>query len=140
MTLLQLAFIGFAVVGANQLVLMESDGVARRGTLMKVNLPLVQEGSLAKFDRNSEYIIIGTSGIVNCDPCIQLTDFFADLSDIGPFFRSSRERRDDSPRPKQTAIIYADRDTPMEVITAVKQELRLAGQLRVCYAVTPINW
>jgi hypothetical protein len=98
------------------------------------------EGGAEKIDRRDDYIIIGRDLKGSGDLRIQLMDQFVELGDIGPWFRASNAGPCDVIRPKHTAIIYADRDTPMELITAVKQELRAVDQLKVCYAVTPVSW
>ncbi len=138
--LLQLAFIGLAVVGAGLVCFLGSEGVAKPNELVHVQLPIVMEGGAEKIDRRDDYIIIGRDLKGSGDLRIQLMDQFVELGDIGPWFRASNAGPCDVIRPKHTAIIYADRDTPMELITAVKQELRAVDQLKVCYAVTPVSW
>lgn len=138
--LLQLAFLGFAVVGVDYLCLLGSEGIQRPNSLVHVNLPLVLEGNTTEIDRRDDYIVIGRERNGSGEWRIQLADQFVDLSDIGPYARAACEHVCDIPRRKPTAVIYADKDTPMGLVTAVKQELRAENLLKVSYAVTPVSW
>jgi hypothetical protein len=132
----QLGLVLFALMGTDQIMLLGSAGVARPNTLLKVSLPRVQEGSLWTFNDHCEHIVIGWPLDGSHEPRIQLADQFASLADIQLYVREDRVCYYDRLPPKRTMVIYADADMPMALITAVKQELRYANQLRICYAVT----
>lgn len=134
---IQLAVVLFALLGVNQIILLGSEGVVKPNTLVNVTLPQVKGDPLWRFNDYCDYIVIGWPLDGSPEPRIQLADQFVSVEDIGPFVRAYQNRRCEVLRPKTTMVIYADARMPMEVITAVKQELRLAGQLRICYAVTP---
>lgn len=134
----QLAVVVFAMLGANQIMILGSEGVAKPNTLVKLTLPQVQEGSLWRFNDYCDYLVVGWPLDGSKEPRMLLGDQFVDLEDLWPYVRASHDSRCERLRPKGTMVIYADARMPMEVITAVKQELRKANQLRVCYAVTPV--
>lgn len=136
----QLGLVLFALLGINQIILLGSAGLARPNTLLKVWLPRVEEGSLWTFDDHCEHIVIGWPLDGSHEPRIQLADQFASLADIQPYVREDRVCYDDRLPPKRTMVIYADADMPMALITAVKQELRYANQLKICYAVRTMPW
>jgi len=135
---MQLAIVGFAVLGTVQICLLGSDGIARRNTLVDVNLPMATEvlQGLNKID--SEYIITGwPKDLPTSEPMIQLGDQLASLEDIGPSLAWIYERRCGAVR-RPTIVIYADKQVPMGLIKAVRRELQLNYHLKVSYAVTPV--
>jgi biopolymer transport protein ExbD len=138
---LTLVFSLFAILGVVQICLLGSDGVARRNTLVNVNLPQATAVTYGLDKVQNEYIIIGWPRTFKSDePMIQLGDQFGRLEDIGPYFSSSQERREAILRPRTTVVIYADKKVPMGVIKAVQHELQLVGMLKVSYAATPVHW
>ena len=136
----QLGLVLFALLGAEQILLLGSTGVARPNTLLKVSLPQVQEGSLWTFNEHCEHIVIGWPLDGSHEPRIQLADQFADLADIQLYVRADRVCHYERIPPKKTMVIYADADMPMAFVHAVKQELRYAYQLKICYAVNTMPW
>ncbi len=68
------------------------------------------------------------------EPRIQLNDAFATVKDIESYIAQERESMKESDRPKMTVSIRADYDTPMGVITDIKQALRTAQALKISYS------
>ena len=67
---------------------------------------------------------------------IQLDDAFADAHEIGDFIINERSSMAEEDQGKMTVSIKADKETKMNVITDIKQELRRSYALRISYAAT----
>lgn len=65
---------------------------------------------------------------------IQLNDKFADLSQVSPFVRKERAEMSVEDKKSMVVSLKADRETPMGIITDVKQELRQSGAYRLNYS------
>ena len=68
------------------------------------------------------------------EPRIQLNDVFATVGDIQSYIAQEREAMKENDRPKMTTSIKADYDTPMGIITDIKQALRKAQALKINYS------
>jgi len=138
---MQLAIVGFALMGTVQICLLGSDGIARRNTLVDVTLPSATMVTYGLNKTDNEYIIIGwPKGLPTSEPMIQLGDQLASLEDIGPSLAWIHRRHCETIRPKPTIVIYADKNVPMAMIKAVKRELQLHNLLKVSFAATPMSW
>ena len=65
---------------------------------------------------------------------MQINDRIASPSDIAGFMSAERHRMSDEDRARQTVSVKADRQTPMGMITDVKQALRKAHVQRISYS------
>ena len=71
--------------------------------------------------------------------CIQLNDKFASAADVADYIAAERDRMQPEDQQQMTVSIKADRQTPMGIITDVKQALRLAKAYKISYSATPEN-
>jgi biopolymer transport protein ExbD len=65
---------------------------------------------------------------------IQLNDRFAEPEQVETFIRAERAGLSSEDRKQMTISIKADKHTDMGTVTAVKQQLRKAGALRINYS------
>ena len=70
---------------------------------------------------------------------IQLNDKIVSPSDIEHYLRAERNRMLPEDVQQMTAVIRADKDTPMHLITTVKLALRNAGILNINYSAVQEN-
>jgi len=87
------------------------------------------------------YLFIGrpidaAGRVVGSEPCIQLNDRIVTLEQLPKEIEQQKAQMTDDARSQLTVTIRADRDTPMGLITDVKQALRRAGALHVNYSAT----
>jgi biopolymer transport protein ExbD len=84
------------------------------------------------------YIFIGRPPGQN-ESRIQLNDKFASASQVADYVTSERSRMSDADREAMTVSLKADRNTPMGMLTDVKQALRRANALTINYSATNKN-
>ncbi|SMO74496.1 Biopolymer transport protein ExbD [Saccharicrinis carchari] len=108
---------------------------------MKVSIQAPEATELAKLEKKSlvTYIYVGVptkqyQGMYGTEPRIQLNDAFATVGDIQSYIAQEREAMKENDRPKMTTSIKADYDTPMGIITEIKQALRKAQALKINYS------
>lgn len=65
---------------------------------------------------------------------IQINDAFAEVEEVRPAIETFRTTKDEAEIPLITASLKVDKDTKMGIVTDVKQELRMAQQLKISYA------
>ena len=65
---------------------------------------------------------------------IQLNDKYAEVPEVYDFVMSDRNEMPESDKPFYTVSLKADNQTPMGVITDVKQTLRKAYALKIVYS------
>lgn len=65
---------------------------------------------------------------------IQVNDKFVSAADITDYVAREQARMSPEDRQQMTVSIKADRDTRMEIVTEVKQALRLAKATRITYS------
>jgi biopolymer transport protein ExbD len=70
---------------------------------------------------------------------IQVGDKIVDIEDLPDYIREERKRMSPEEAREMTVAIRADKDTPMGVVTEVKQALRRANALRVSYAAEEVK-
>lgn len=70
---------------------------------------------------------------------IQLNDKFASAVDVADYIAAERNRMQPEDQQQMTVSIKADRQTPMGIITDVKQALRQAKAYKISYSATPEN-
>jgi len=70
---------------------------------------------------------------------IQLGDRLATIDDIADFISAERSSMAPEDRERLTVSVKADRDTPMAVISEVRQALRIAGVRRVAFSASGEN-
>lgn len=114
-----------------------------REVQMKVEYQLPQGEDLERLTRKSavSHIFIGRPAAelqrtMGNETRIQLNDKFATVSDIAAFVKSERQQMSSEDAPHMTVSIKADRQTPMGIITDVKQALRQSYALRIHYSAT----
>lgn len=108
---------------------------------MKVSIQAPEATELAKLEKKSlvTYIYVGVptkqyQKMYGTEPRIQLNDVFATVGDIQSYIAQEREAMKENDRPKMTTSIKADYDTPMGIITDIKQALRKAQALKINYS------
>jgi biopolymer transport protein ExbD len=109
----------------------------------KVSFQNPQATELTKIEKKSlvRYIYVGTPTAefrkqYGAETRIQLDDAFADVKEIGDFIINERSSMAEEDQGKMTVSIKADKETKMNVITDIKQELRRSYALRISYAAT----
>jgi biopolymer transport protein ExbD len=70
---------------------------------------------------------------------IQLNDKFASPADIEDFMAEEQKRLSPEDKQRMAVSLKADRNTPMSVITTVKQALRQANALNINYVADDEN-
>lgn len=65
---------------------------------------------------------------------VQLNDRFVSGNEITDYISAERSRMAPEDLPQMTVSIKADRNTPMEIISQVKQSLRQAKALKISYS------
>jgi len=108
--------------------------------LVNVKKPTATE--IQKLDRKdlTTYIYLGSpKDTVNygTEPRIQLDDQLASLGDVQAFVILKREEIDPTEQPKFTVSIKADNDVKMGLVSDLKEELRKAQALKICYSTNP---
>lgn len=117
---------------------MVSTSMREREILVSARLP--QASEVEKLEKKSlvSYIYIGApikplQSRFGSSPRIQLNDSFRSVEDIGAFIASERASLSEGDRGRMTVAIRADADTPMGLISDIKQELRRANALNISY-------
>lgn len=67
---------------------------------------------------------------------IQMNDKYISPAEVEDYVAAERSTMNPEDTKQQVVVVRADRNTPMGVITDVKQALRRAGALRINYAAT----
>jgi biopolymer transport protein ExbD len=108
---------------------------------LKIQLKQPEATELSKLEKKSlvTYIYVGVpqkqyQTTFGSEPRLQLNDQFATVDDIRNYIAQERESMRESDRSKMTVSIKADYDTPMGIITDVKQALRDAQALKISYS------
>ncbi|PWD97639.1 ExbD/TolR family protein [Marinilabilia rubra] len=108
---------------------------------LKIQLKQPEATELSKLEKKSlvTYIYVGVpqkqyQSTFGSEPRLQLNDQFATVDDIRNYIVQERESMRESDRSKMTVSIKADYDTPMGIITEVKQALREAQALKISYS------
>lgn len=104
---------------------------------LKVEYSVPQGKELTKLTKKSTitHIFIGKltdSG--NDSVYIQLNDKLAGIDEIAPYIEAERNRMAPEDAERMTVNIRADRDTPMHIITEVKEALRNSYALKVYFS------
>lgn len=117
-----------------------------RKETLKVRYEVPQGTELTRLTKKStvSYIYIGrpTSAygkVLSDTCCIQVNDRYATADEVEDFARGERSRMSPEDADRMTVSIKADRQTPMGVITDVKQALRRAKTLKISYSATENN-
>lgn len=118
-----------------------------RTVTLKVSFRVPQGTELTRLTKKTavSYVYIGrpaaapvqgkaASGYGNNGFQMQINDRIASPSDIAGFMSAERHRMSDEDRARQTVSVKADRQTPMGMITDVKQALRKAHVQRISYS------
>ena len=112
-----------------------------REVKLKVEFTLPQATELERLEKKSlvTFIYIGRPAAPYRDRqedeyCIQLNDAFADTTDIQAYIEAERARLSESDRPRLQVSLKIDEDTPMGLVTDVKEELQKAYALKINYS------
>ncbi|MBZ4676745.1 MAG: biopolymer transporter ExbD [Anaerophaga sp.] len=113
---------------------------------LKIQLTQPEATELTKLEKKSlvTYIYVGVpqkayQSTFGTEPRLQLNDQFASVGDIRDYIVQERESMRESDRSKMTVSIKADYDTPMGIITEVKQALREAQALKISYSARKVD-
>ncbi|MEG1794189.1 MAG: biopolymer transporter ExbD [Rikenellaceae bacterium] len=107
---------------------------------LKVSTKLPNGTEVQKLEKKSliSYIYIGSPTLAlqkqfGDRPRIQLNNDFKTQQEILEYVAAEREKLDEADKPLMTISIKADKYVKMGIITDVKQELRRANALKLCY-------
>ncbi|MEG2317319.1 MAG: biopolymer transporter ExbD [Rikenellaceae bacterium] len=107
---------------------------------LKVSTKLPNGTEVQKLEKKSliSYIYIGSPTLAlqkqfGDRPRIQLNNDFKNQQEILEYVAAEREKLDEADKPLMTISIKADKHVKMGIITDVKQELRRANALKLCY-------
>lgn len=113
---------------------------------LKIQVKPPEATELAKLEKKSlvTYIYVGVpqkpyQATFGTEPRLQLNDQFATVDDIRNYIVQERESMRENDRSKMTVSIKADYDTPMGIITDVKQALREAQALKISYSARKVD-
>ncbi len=114
-----------------------------RTQAVKVRYRMPQGTELTRLTKKSavSYVYIGrpqsADGKVQSNKtCIQLNDKWATTDEVTDYMVAERNRMSPEDVEQMTVSIKADRQTPMGVVTDVKQALRKAKALKISYSAT----
>ena len=105
--------------------------------LMKIEVPQGTELTKPQHRRYITNLYIGSDKQGNSR--IQIGNSFVPVDRVGDAIQTLRNRINDDDRPYYVVSIRADKNTPMGVITDVKEELRRVGALKIRYNATEKN-
>ena len=108
-----------------------------RKVTLKVEYQVPQGTELTRLTKKTavSYVYIGKPfGYGGMDMQVQLNDKFAQVEEIAGYVAAERQRMNPTDVINMTVSIKADKDTPMGLITDVKQQLRRANALRINYS------
>jgi len=71
------------------------------------------------------------------EPRIQLNDQIANISEVGAYIGQEKASMKEEDQPFMTTSIKADYETPMGIVTDLKQALREAYALKISYSAKP---
>lgn len=113
-----------------------------RKVVLKVKYQVPQGTELTRLTKKSavSYIYIGKpvdNGKAIAGPyCVQINDKYAKPGDVEDYMSEEKKRMAPEDQQQMTVSIKADKNTPMRLVTSVKQELRAAKTLRINYSAT----
>lgn len=107
-----------------------------RKVTLKVRYRVPQGTELTRLTKKSavSYVYIGklpSDGAQSAREHLQLNDKIATPADVADYMAAERQRMSANDRVRMTVSIKADRNTPMGLLTDVKQSLRQAGVRRI---------
>jgi biopolymer transport protein ExbD len=105
--------------------------------IMKIEVPQGTELTKPQHRRYITNLYIGSDKQGNSR--IQIGNAFVPIEQVGTVIQTLRNRINDDDRPYYVVSIRADKNTPMGVITDVKEELRRVGALKIRYNATEIK-
>jgi biopolymer transport protein ExbD len=105
--------------------------------IMKIEVPQGTELTKPQHRRYITNLYIGSDKQGNSR--IQIGNTFVPIEKVGTVIQTLRNRINDDDRPYYVVSIRADKNTPMGVITDVKEELRRVGALKIRYNATEIK-
>jgi biopolymer transport protein ExbD len=113
----------------------------KQNVMVKYQVP--QGTELTRLTKKStvSYIYIGRpespqGKILSQKSRVQLNDKYVKPDEVEDYMAAERSRMEPGDIDKMTVSIQADRNTPMGIITDVKQSLRRAKALRITYSAT----
>lgn len=106
-------------------------------SIMKIVVPQGTELTKPQHRRYITNLYIGSDKQGNSR--IQIGNTFVPIEQVGATIQTLRNRINDDDRPYYVVSIRADKNTPMGVITDVKEELRRVGALKIRYNATEIK-
>lgn len=107
-----------------------------RKVTLKVKYRVPQGTELTRLVRKSavSYIYIGKGADGHTE--IQINDKIASIDDVADYAAEEKKHMSPADQQQMTVSIKADRNTPMGIITDVKQALRHAKTLKISYSAT----
>ena len=105
--------------------------------IMKIEVPQGTELTKPQHRRYITNLYIGSDKQGNSR--IQIGNTFVPIEQVGTVIQTLRNRINDDDRPYYVVSIRADKNTPMGIITDVKEELRRVGALKIRYNATEIK-
>ena len=112
-----------------------------REVRLKVEFQVPQASELEKLEKKSlvTFIYVGRPAEpyrerLGDEPRIQLNDAFASPDDIPDYIAGERSRLSESDRPLMQVSLKVDEQTPMGLVTNIKEALRKAHALNINYS------
>lgn len=112
-----------------------------REVKLKVEFTVPQATELERLEKKSlvTFIYVGRPASsyreeMGDGSCIQLNDAFADTADIRGYIEAERARMAETDRPHLQVSLKVDENTPMGLVTDIKEKLQEAHALRVSYS------
>ncbi|MDQ3072235.1 MAG: biopolymer transporter ExbD [Bacteroidota bacterium] len=118
--------------------MMVATNLRQTTQLVKVKLPEASESAKIEDPENISYIYLGPpadSSTYGDAVRLQLNDQLADIKDIGAFVASEFGDMQQKQQEMHIFSLRVDQNTPMQIVTEVKNELRNAGARRIYYSV-----
>lgn len=103
---------------------------------VKTQFDLPQATELQKLEEKSGviYIMVGKQQGEEDTESIQLNSDFVSLEEMPAFLTTIKEQSPSVDDSERVVVLKADKETPMELISAIKQHLRNAGLLTIFYS------
>lgn len=115
-----------------------------REVTLKVVFRAPQATELQKLEKKSlvTFVYVGEPtqefrGQMGTATRVQLNDAFAEVNEIQDYIAQEKSSMKEEDAPFMTVSIKADKETPMGIITDIKQALREAYALKISYSAQP---
>ena len=112
---------------------------------LKIEVRKPQASELEKLEKKELVTVINIGRPINqlkaaygTEPRIQMNDAFVEVDEVATYMIQAREQLSEANQGKMIVNVNVDRETPMGIVTEVKQQLRKAMALKINYAANPM--